>query len=422
VARRDVSLQAGEEEELRFAVALAQSGHHWGRVTALAPDPLAADDERTFVVDAPPAVTVLCVEDRPAAGLESESYFFRLALDPWDDPAEGIFRVTRAASGDLGAVALAPYDVVALVGSWRVRDEAWDRLAAYVAGGGGLLAFSGPPGSDAYRTAAAASLLGVSVEEVRTALDGDPFRFRVVRPDHPVAEALEASGADFGEPLFWSCRRLVMREATEVMSFGEDLPALVFGGAGGRVAVFASTADDGWGLFARTPAYVPFCREVVLHLAGHLRGRLSSYTVGTHVPVEFEVSRWPTIVYVTAPGAEGRERLMPGATAGQQTYWKTDVPGYYRVSFERQDRQWTGGFAVNTPARESYLDKVALDDVTDRIRAAKVHLVDEPRSTAAPSTASAGASELTPYLIGLVLCVMVVESWLANRFYGVPAG
>ena len=419
VERRELSVEPGEEAVLTFHTLLSQSGHHWGRVALLSPDGLPQDDARTFTVEVAPEVSLLCVEDDPGAALPSASYFLRLALNPWEEAGRGMFRIQRASPAQLEQMPLAPFDVVALVQAGGVTETGWRRLDAYASGGGGVLAFLGPQTEDAYRTAAARAVLPAEVGPVVAAPPEGPFGLRIAKTAHPFVIALAESGATLAQVRYRQCRLLSPApDAVEVLSFGPGLPALVISEVGGKVALFAGTADDRWGEFARTEPFAPFCHELLLYLAGRSGAGMASLSTGAQVPLTFEASRWPTTVYVTAPGAQTPERLLPGTTPGKVTYWRTDAPGYYRVDFERHDRKWRSGFAVNTAPIESRLDKVPFEKVKASIRAGTVELAaDAPVATAAGQMAS-GATELAPYLALLGLGLLLAECFLANRFYG----
>ena len=352
--RRQVTVPANSEQAVQFRVPLTASGPHWAQVSFLDPDALPADDARTLTLDVAPDVSVLCVEDDPKSGSDSPSYFVRLALDPSGDGGESMFRVQRASPEELETLPLGPFDVVVLAGADRMGAAAWRRLAAYVTGGGGLLAFAGPGTEAAYRSPEALAVLPAEAGEVSVAPGRQPFALRIVDAQHPLMAAMADSQADLGQPRFRQCRKLAPAlDAQELLSFGPGLPALVVQERGGRSALFASTADQQWGDFATTPAFLPFCDEMMMYLARRSAGNVKSYPVGAQVPITYEPSRWPTSALVTAPGSTAPERMLEGATEGQLTYWKTDEPGYYRVDFERQDKKWSTGFAVNTAPVES---------------------------------------------------------------------
>ncbi|MFO7956926.1 MAG: BatA domain-containing protein [Candidatus Brocadiia bacterium] len=418
LGRQSVELAAGEETTVRFVAELAESGHHWGRFRFLSPDSLPQDDERSFTLEVASEVTVLCVEDEVGPEGEAASYFLRLALNPWGQEERSPFRVETVTGEQLADLSLGPYDVVALVEAGNIPEAAWRRLGAFVSGGGGLLAFCGPETAESWRTDEARGVLGAAVGQEVTAPSGEAFGLRIVRSEHPLVQAIAESGASLGQGRFWGCRRLSPSgTAEEVLSLGPDLPGLLLDRRGGRVALFASTAGDRWGLFARTPAFVPFCQETVLYLGDRATSGVEAYTVGAQVPIRFETSRWPTIVSVRPPGAESPERLLPGTTPGRRTYWKTDQPGYYAVEFERRDERWPGGFAVNPASIESRVEKVPFPALAEAIKAETVELLGE-RMASDGGAGPAGSVELTPYLVGLALAMLLAECYLANRFYG----
>jgi len=133
--------------------------------------------------------------------------------------------------------------------------------------------------------------------------------------------------------------------------------------AGGRVAVFASGLGTDWSDLPRLPDFVPFCQDLVLYLARTDAGRLSAFEVGQHVPIRLDPSPWPTAVWVIPPGSSEKVPVLPGATPGRELFWRTSVPGYYRVELVRKDRQWAEGFAINSDPAQSDLRQVAADDV-----------------------------------------------------------
>jgi hypothetical protein len=415
--RRTVNLEAGSETTFRFG-ALLEEGHHWGRVAFVNPDGLPEDDARAFTVEVAPFVSVLCVEDDVVADAESVSYFLRLALNPWAEEGRGVIRVRRASSGELADLPLGPFDVIVLAGAGRLGEDAWGRLRAYTSGGGGLLVFLGPETADTYRTEAAQSVLPAEVGTVFDAEPGKPLSLRVVAPDNPFVQALAASGATLGQAKFRACRQVKPAEdAEEVLSFGPGLPALLLATGRRRVAVFAATADERWSDFAKTEPFIPFCHEIVLYLANRQAEGIRSALTGSQVPIRFGVSSSPTIVQVTPPGAREPELLLPGTTPGQLTYWATERPGYYRLTFKNADREWEGGFALNTPPVESRLEKVPLDDLQDALTAGTVEMAGADVGLAVGLPGGAGAVELTPYLAFALLALLVAESFLANRFY-----
>ena len=418
VDRQGVQLAAGGRQTATFRTPLVRGGHHWGRVSLLDSDALPFDDGRTFTLEAAGPLSVLCVADDAAEGADSSAYFFRSALRPWSDPQRGMFRLEGAAAAQLADLSLADYDLVVLVDTAGLEQKSWQRLSAFVSGGGGLLVFCGANSEpDGFSAPAARELLPALPGPVVAAENGEVLRLRVLQREHPLAKGFADAGIDLGRAHFRHCRELtVAPEGLALLSFGPGLPALVLKEGGGKVAVFASGADGRWGNFPKLPDFPPFCHELAFYLKGDPGGRLKAFSVGESVPIRFATSQWPTRVTVLPPAEQAPREIMPGATPGQRVFWDTDRPGYYSVAFEQKDEQWQSGFAVNVAAVESDLNKVPAEDVRSAIEAAEVTFAGD-----VPSAGGLGDGhrriELTPYLALLAIVACFVESFLSNRFH-----
>jgi len=429
IQRRQVRLGAGVPETFLFRLPVKRSGHHWGTVAFPSSDPLPQDNARTFAFDARAAISVLCVEEQRTGARGAGSYFFRTALAPWREAERGMFRVTSVSPRWLTETAFGHHDVVVLFDVPGLDTSAWQRLRDFVAGGGGLLVFLGPQADpEAYAAAEARALMPARPADVVSAPLGQPFKLRLVDPGNAVLQGVVKSGADLSEPHFRYCRRLTIEPVgSEVLGLGPGLPALVLsqGAAGGQVAVFACPCDGSWSNFPRCPVFVPFCHELTLWLSGESEGALAEFRPGEHVPLRFEVSRWPTGVAVKPPGASDFEEVMVGTTPGRRVFWKTSLPGYYEVLFSRKDRTWRSGFAVNTAPIESDLRSVGAEEVKGALKAGRVVIFSgqdfwRPRSAGRLSATGWQRREVAPFLVLLALVVCVAELLVSNRFYRSP--
>jgi len=428
LSRRTVRLTPGVVERISLRAPVETAGHHWGRVGFLNADALPQDNARVFSFEAPPAVRVLCVEESAAGSTQqdqSKSYFLRAALNPWAAADRGIFRTRTVRPSDVEALDVGEFDLIALLAPSALDEGAWQRLRDFVAGGGGLLVAADDAGEVA---PAAGALLPAHLGAVQDAPapPADPMRIRVLERAHPFAAALEEAWADLGRAAFRRCRVLRPAEGAEqVLSFGPGLPALVFGHASGRVAVFAAGLDSAWGDLPMQAEFIPFCQDLALYLSGSGGGRMRRHLVGDHVAIRFAPASLPTTVTVIPPGAEEGERLMPGTTPGVRVFWKTQAPGYYRVRFSRRAEQWNGGFGVSTAPAESDLRQVSAAAVRAAVSAASVRVHQD--TSALPSLGSGksgdwSAFEAAPYLALLALAACLAELWLANRIYGSSPG
>ena len=149
------SIGPGQTHRLEARVAFPQTGHALVRASSPA-DELPADNQASLAINVRDALRVLVVDGRPdvADPVESESYFFRVAIDPGRDGSYGVRPDVIGAAGLAGAD-LDTYDAVVLL---NVRDmpaqtsadgagveyPALEALQQYVADGGGLAIFTGP--------------------------------------------------------------------------------------------------------------------------------------------------------------------------------------------------------------------------------------------------------------------------------------
>jgi len=381
------------------------------------------DDARVFTVEVTPRVEVLIVEDDPTSQKDSPTYFLRRALCPWGEGKRGIFHVRRSSPARIPDLAKDAPDVVVLAATAQATDKLWGQLEAFVARGGGLLAFLGPEAGDAYRTDAAKALLGVEVGHPGAAPPQSPFRLRVVSQQNAIVQGLKGARADVGAMRFSQYHQVTPSpEAEEVLGFGRDRPALVLSRHGGKVAVFAGPPDERWGDFVTVSAYLPFCHETLLYLASRVATGISAHTVEDYVPIAYDAAGGKAVVALTRPGAQEAEELAQGDTPGQMAYGKTDVPGYYRLDFRRGGEKWRGGFAVNCAPAETHFDRVPFESVKAAIRARKVErLTDVSRLDFARYAGKSSMKEITPLIALMVLLLLCLEGFMANRFYKEPA-
>ena len=213
-------------------------------------------------------------------------------------------RPNRAASGvtvptvsasDLGRRPdlLAEASVVVLAGARGLDRAGRERLAAFVRGGGGLLAVGGPVATAAVR----AGLLGADTEPgaeaarepparttLRRRVHAEPVAAAPADRRHPVVRALGELAGRLGEARFSATAAIDASAGAVVLSFTDGAPALVDRPVGaGRVLVFASDLRNEGNDLPRQPVFVPFLQEVVSYLAPR-PARPSEFVVGAAPP------------------------------------------------------------------------------------------------------------------------------------------
>ena len=288
-------VEAGEST-VRRPLVLPASGVVTAAVSDSAGYP--ADDRRYRRLEPADAAGVLLVADE---GGRPELYL-RRALSPGD--GAGRFTVATAAASELGPPSesgqrpdpLAEASVVVLTGARGLGRAGRDRLAAFVRGGGGLLAVGGPAGAAAAR----AGLLGAGAgpQPSETRAHDDPLALVTSDRRHPLVRALGGLAGRLGRSRFTRSAGLDAADGGVVFSFTDGAPALVEHAAGaGRIFVFAADLRNDGNDLPRQAEFVPFVHEMVGYLA-----------VRPARPREFVVGAAPS----GAPSEPGPARLPGG--------------------------------------------------------------------------------------------------------------
>ena len=193
---RVVTLEPGANA-VRFDAALPEAGV--ASVQVVDPEGYAGDDRRYVLLDPLPATRVLVVANGGRGG--SDAYFVDRALAAGADDAPFAARVTApAAVSSLDPGAWEAIAAVLILGTDGLEREGRERLAAFVAAGGGLLVAAGP----GVEPALLAGILGPHARIEFEPAPGEGVR-RWVPADrrHPVLRALgQAAATALGEVIF----------------------------------------------------------------------------------------------------------------------------------------------------------------------------------------------------------------------------
>ncbi len=320
---------------------------------------LPLDDTRYFHLPRVGLSRVLVVDGDPGSTpTRSEVYFLERALAP---------------SGGQGAA----LDVVAAAGASRLAEGTWRvavvanlgdpapvaaTLVDFVRGGGALILSVGDNVSAEVWNSALGAILPAPLGRPRDLVTLDAEAGVPLASPALDDELFSPFGSEgrvgFGRV---RARRVFTLEAYDdsppgdtdgdtvrtVLRYANGAPALVERRIGnGRVLLWTSTADLGWGNFPLQSVYVPFWTRLVGWLGGELGGagaRLDG-TVGE--PVEVALVAGDS-VEVRGPGGERVElERRPGGVR-----FLPEVAGAYAVA--RPDEAPTAWVAVNVPARES---------------------------------------------------------------------
>ncbi len=293
---RVVTLEPGANA-VRFDASLPEAGV--ASVQVVDPEGYAGDDRRYVLLDPRPATRVLVVANGGRGG--SDAYFVDRALAAGADDAPFVARVTAPdAVSSLDPGTWEAIAAVLILGTDGLEREGRERLAAFLAAGGGLLVAAGPGVEPALLAGVLGPLARIDFEPA----PGEAVR-RWVPADrrHPVLRALgQAAATALGEVVFRDAA--VVREGapagqerddpassaaprarTRTLGrFDDGTAALVeYDLDAGRALLFASDLNGAGNDFPQRPGFAPFVVETVRYVA-RLPGAAREVTVADVPP------------------------------------------------------------------------------------------------------------------------------------------
>ncbi|MFO8008916.1 MAG: BatA domain-containing protein [Candidatus Brocadiia bacterium] len=401
----------GDSVAVPVPVEAPPAGSHVLGVALRAEDAFPPDDRRFLGFRSVDQAPVLVVEGRPGS-----ARYLRAALRPTSGP--GLRPEVRPASG-LPPAELKTYAAVFLC---DVRDPTlWaDDLAAYVSGGGRLVAFLGPHTDPvAWNSSALAGEDGLIPVLIGQSAEGVAALERFTLGD-PLLAPFAGWQPLFGAAQFRRFRRVRPLEGARVpMRFGDaDASAAMVAieRGEGLAVLFPTTADDTWHDWPRSELGRAGYVALMLYLVEH----------GPAARPELNVSAGQPLSYPTAAGQAGAAVLQPPGRSEPQTVRPRLLP-------DREGLHWTSEpllraglgrlrppgqgevlFAVNMPDTERRLGKARHDVVRRAGRGGRLRVVSfDARLPEGTERAGAG---LWPLLAGLLALVLVTESALAHLF------
>ena len=409
---RPLALAADEARALMLPLVLAAD-----RPTRISlqvgPDALPADDRYYLVLAPRRPIAVALIE--PEHSRSYQGVYFEEALSLARAPA---VQFRRLRLEQVAETLLEDFDVVLLDDVPLAPGAQSDAIAAFVAGGGGVIAVAGPSIGAAWPGENDGFLPGaLSAETARLVT---AHRVIPSANDHPL---WAASGLERGKVLSTAridaIRTLAPRARDRVLARLDDGAPLIMErvtGAG-RALALATSADPRWSTLALEPGFVPFVQAAVAYLAGR-SGWTDAYLTG-------EVVDLMQIAGHLSAGSEWRMRLANGGAVIVETpsgqaervegssgaLFNARIPGMHEA--HRAGHGASLPFAVNVARAESVLTAASPAELERRI-------VRRARSALPGKKSSAGADDTDPFgparwLLMLAGLALIVESLMANR-------
>ncbi len=415
-------------------------------------DDLPGDNVMQTVLDVKQAVNVLIVDGRPdiVDPTESESFFFRYALDPDENGLFGI-RTKVITTAELTAVDFNDYDVVALlsVASFPLdaddSEQPYPQLKAleqYVRDGGGLVIFAGKDANLVfYNEQLYGKGLGLSPYKILPP-EGDPVaRKAFVRLDPKSLGANGIFGSYKGE---FAALTMVVRfyayrpvdETVEVQT-SEDVkapqvlarftdahnsPAVVTREFGkGTVVMFYTSANTLWNDWAKENIYVTMVYDMVCGIA---RPQGQRYNAGVRVPIVFDMGekfrdaaallrtpQFPAVEDISLAPVEEQDAL-------RLRYERSVAAGIYKLSLSLPDGQKQEFFfARNIDPAEGEITPGGEDEIIAAFGDDDFHYWRRRTNDQSSGVIKAESDkEYWLWAIAAMMVFMAAETLLAQRF------
>lgn len=436
---------APETARATFPWTGAAGSHHAEAEVGAPGNRLRANDRRGHAFPVRERVRVLLVDGDPAPGPERlpETHLLETALGLQRGLAPTEVRVVPG--DDLPRLAFDGLDVVCLANVDRVPETTWDRLAAFVRRGGGLLLFLGDrtdpaAWNAALRRAGVEDLLPARLAAAPRDDPEAPVSWDLGPSRHPALRDLTdpRHGTSFEPPLssgWWPVQE-PFPGGVEVLVRLRDLarsPVLLERIHGrGRTLLCTTSADLDW--TGPSLLFAALAQEVVAHLAA---AGLDRRDVLVHETLTAEVPdagrRFGMKVFLRDGGVQTHpdlEALRPAGGPGEAAprtvvFPGTDRAGRYRLEWEQPSgRGGTGSdlesaatdFSVDLDPREADLARMEPGALEERYGRRGLGWGGEGEEEAKRREREAARGDLTGLLLLLGAAMVVAEMFLAALF------
>ncbi len=411
IDQSQLDVGAGDDATIAFSYRFDDAQDHAVEVR-LGKDTLDVDNHRYLSVPVQSALGVLCVGDK-----YGEARNVALALDPKGSDSSGV-RTRIINDSELLETDLSSYDCVFLCNVGGLGQAESRALHDLLREGGGLVIFLG----DQVQPASYNQFLGQTPRLLPARLDGvvpeGQYRFDPREYGHPIVSPFRGfpqSGL-LTTPI-WKYIRLELYEPSQAevavwLDSGD--PAIVEESIlqGRSILVATSPSEPSvdrtpWSALSTWPSFLPLVQEM---LAWAVTDKFRHRNVLVGEELASSIRDATTNLAVTVALGEQTERV-PVAVDGQQGRWsygETMQSGMYRAQYDPPAHP-AELFAVNVDTRESDPRRVDPAQLPAQWRSAAAY-ENVPMATIG---AAGAAWPLFRILLGIVLCLLLLESFLA---------
>ena len=403
VARETVELTDRSETVVTLPARFEKSGAHTGEVIVSGDDFL-VDNSFFFTMDVLPRIRVLIINGDPSPNwFDDESHWLNLALQGMGDSP---FEVQTVGVPSFDSAALVQTDIAVLLNAGDLDGGAADAINDYVRAGG-KVPFAPGDRVNAEQFNRQFGAIAPAALERPLLLDqtiNDYLLIADVDRRHPALRPLELDWNARFEAI-WSVT--AEPESAVLMRFDNGMPALIERTEGeGMTMLFASALDLKWSNLPLQGLYVPFMHETLRYMVQPVL-KQRAYQVGDIIDMSPEIIARTASVALREP--DGTVLSLPV----DNPFYTPQRPGILNAGAEGE-----AFYAVNLNPAASELARVLPTLLHDRI----INPDTTPQQSTQVRTAQLVAELEQPqrlwwWIIGLVMLLLLVEGYIANRTY-----
>ncbi|HEX5243650.1 MAG TPA: BatA domain-containing protein [Tepidisphaeraceae bacterium] len=362
-------LGVGQSSTIHFDHTFSLAGSHWIRIWTDLIDSLPADNSSVASVQVWQKLPVLIIDGQlTSAGSFSASQFLAAAMQPVDlhSTAPTLIQPKIVSAADSSREKLDDYDVVVLNDVAQLPPDVEGRLLDYADSGHGVWVILGPRSQESFITQALgpgrARLTRLSLKGTAPINASAPPALVIRSAANPMIAMIAASerNALVGAVVkqWWP---VVPGDGDDqtVLATADGQP-LVFehpvGGNGGRVIVWATSADAAWNNWPAMPNFVPLVNETIYHACAPQTSLEAQGSVPAGGAISWSGPANPAVqsVSITLPdGSIERDR----AATFRNGHWEfqypnTFLPGLYQMRFMPTGVPQPAYFGVGIDRRE----------------------------------------------------------------------
>jgi uncharacterized membrane protein len=394
-----------------------------GRITLDTSDSLPEDNVFYFALSSQKKVKLLMLSEK---GSRDNFYLAKAFAASPDSP----FNVELQDGNSLSAFDLTSYAAILVNDIETIPAKQASRLYEFVNNGGGIIFVLGNRVKpNEFNSQLEKILPGKLTHKYSTGREKKELYIGEMEKQHPIFNVFQGvHHSYFLTTPFSGFLQVTPRETSHTLITLEDNnPLLIEGTVGkGRTLLFTSSLNMDWNDLPLKSVFLPFCQQMVKYCMRYEEAQ-NAFTVGELIPLNKlnpfldralnKISKtsgsFSQSWKVSTPSGEKID--LNDADLIQSPYFNLEEPGFYQTKVHN----FNSVVAVNIDPSESDLKKIDPEKVV-----ASLKRVTEKNAYSKPIEVSVdqrkaweGKQSIWWYLLALTLLVLMIESYLANRYY-----